>query len=76
VAGNPLKQEHMSPALREAAFALMRLKTEQWQLELVWGEVLRERILSRLKQGEGTVSMPDEAAPDAQVSRFTGSDEA
>ena len=76
VAGNPLKQEHMSPALREGAFALMRLKTEQWQLELVWGEALRERILARLKQHEGTVSMPDEEVPDAQLSRFTRSDEA
>jgi hypothetical protein len=46
VAGNPLKQEHMSPALREAAFALMRLKT----LELHWGQSLREKIISRLKQ--------------------------
>lgn len=55
----------MSPALQEAAFALMRTKTEQWQLELAWGEVLRERILSRLKQGERAVSMPDEELPDA-----------
>ena len=52
VAGNPLKQEHMNPSLREAAFALMRLKTEQWQLELAWGQALRERILSRLKLRE------------------------
>src|SRR5215469_6438819 len=49
VTGNPLKQKHMSPALREGAFALMRLKTEQWQLELAWGQALRKRILSRLK---------------------------
>src|SRR6266566_7045071 len=55
VAGNPLKQEHMSPALREAAFALMRLKTDQWQLELVWGEALRQCLLSRLKQQEKIV---------------------
>jgi len=62
--------------LREAALALMRLKTEQWQLELVWGEVLRERILARLKQGERAVSMPGEEAADSQVSSFTRSDEA
>ncbi len=49
VAGNPLKQEHMSLALRETAFALMRLKTEQWQLELAWAQVLRERVLSQVK---------------------------
>jgi DNA-binding PadR family transcriptional regulator len=60
VAGNPLKQEHMSPALREAAFALMRLKTEQWQLELAWGQALRERILSRLKRREEVTETPGE----------------
>ncbi len=54
VAGNPLKQKHMSAALREGAMALMRLKTEQWQLELAWGQALRERILSRLKQHRET----------------------
>ncbi len=54
----------------------MRTKTEHWQLELAWGEVLRERILSRLKQGERAVSMPDEELPDAQLSHFTRSDEA
>ncbi len=50
VAGNPLKQAHMRPALREAALALMQLKTEQWKLELAWGESLREHVLSRLKR--------------------------
>jgi len=49
---NPLKQEHMSPALRKAAFAFMRLKIEQWQLELAWGEALRDEIVARLKQHE------------------------
>jgi DNA-binding PadR family transcriptional regulator len=52
VADHPLKQEHMHPALRQAALALMQLKTEQWQLELAWGQVLREQILFRLKHGE------------------------
>src|SRR5215472_8223836 len=56
VASNPLKQEHMNPPFRAEAFALMRLKTEQWQLELAWGQALRERILSRLKQRGDTVS--------------------
>ena len=36
------------------AYDLMRLKTAQWRLELEWGEALREQILSRLKQDEGT----------------------
>jgi len=60
VASNPLKQAHMSPPFREAAFALMRLKTEQWQLELAWGQALRERILSRLKPLEEARDMSGE----------------
>lgn len=52
MARNPLKQEHMSPALRKAAFALIQLKTEQWQLELAWAQSLHEQIVSRLKQHE------------------------
>lgn len=60
VAGNPLKQGHMSAALREEAMALMRLKTEQWQLELAWGQALRERILSRLKRREEVTEIPRE----------------
>ncbi len=65
VAGSPLKREHMSAALQEGAMALMRLKTEQWQLELAWGQALRERILSRLKQHRETVSMTGGEAPDS-----------
>lgn len=65
VANHPLKQEHMSPALREAAFVLMRLKTGQWQLELAWGQSLREQIISRLKQHEEAESMPGRGAPDS-----------
>jgi DNA-binding PadR family transcriptional regulator len=60
VAGNPLKQEHMSAALREGAMALIRLKTGQWQLELVWGQALRERILSRLTRREEVTETPGE----------------
>ena len=44
------KQEHMSPVLREAARALIRLKIEQWQLELAWAQSLRAQILLRFKQ--------------------------
>ncbi len=33
----------------------MRLKTEQWQLELTWGQSLREQIISQLKQQEKIV---------------------
>jgi len=65
VASNPLKQEHMSSPFRAEAFALMRLKTEQWQLELAWGQALRERILSRLKQHGDTVSRTGGEAPDS-----------
>jgi DNA-binding PadR family transcriptional regulator len=65
VAGSPLKREHMSAALQEGAMALMRLKTEQWQLELAWGQTLRERILLRLKQHRETVSMRRGEAPDS-----------
>ena len=50
----------MTPALREAVFALMRLKAEQWQIELAWGEALREQILSRLKQGELSIDIRSE----------------
>jgi DNA-binding PadR family transcriptional regulator len=61
VAWNPIKQEYMTPALREAVFALMRLKAEQWQIELAWGEALREQILSRLKQGELSIDIKSES---------------
>ena len=60
VAWNPIKQEYMTQALREAAFALMRLKAEQWQIELAWGEALREQILSRMKQGELSIDIRSE----------------
>ncbi len=53
-AAHPLKQRHMSPALREAAFTYMRLKIEQWQLELAWAETLRDQIVAQLKQGNQT----------------------
>ncbi len=49
---NPLTQEHTADALREAARGHMRLKIEHWQLELAWGQSLRERIVSRLRQHE------------------------
>ena len=48
---DPRKQEHMSPSLRGTVLALIRLKIEQWQLELAWAQSLREQIVSRLKQG-------------------------
>ncbi len=62
VAGSPLKREHMSAALREGAMALMRLKTGQWQLELTWGQAMRERILSRLTRREEVTEIPREEA--------------
>jgi DNA-binding PadR family transcriptional regulator len=57
-AENLLKQQHMSPAFREAAFAYMRLKIEQWQLELAWAETLRDGIILRLKQEGNDKNLP------------------
>lgn len=65
VTRNPLKQEHMSPALREAAFALMQLKTEQLQLEIAWAQSLHERIVFRLKQQGEVVSISGEGKSDS-----------
>lgn len=52
MANDSRKQEHMIPALREAAQALIQLKTREWQLELTWGQSLCERIIARLKRQE------------------------
>ena len=52
MANDSRKQEHMIPALREAARALIQLKTREWQLELAWGQSLREQIIARLKRQE------------------------
>jgi DNA-binding PadR family transcriptional regulator len=65
VTSNPLKQAHMSPSLREAAFALMRLKQEQWQLELAWGEALRAQTLLRFKQRGEALTVPGEESSNA-----------
>ncbi len=43
----------------------MRLKIEHWQLELAWGQALRVRIVSRLKQHGEEISLPREEAPDS-----------
>ena len=50
MANNPIKQEHLHPAFRESASALIQLKQEQWQLELTWAESLRAQILLDLKR--------------------------
>jgi DNA-binding PadR family transcriptional regulator len=65
VAGNPLKQKHMSAALREGAMALMRLKTEQWQLELAWGQALRAQTLLRFQQRGEALAAPGEESSNA-----------
>src|SRR5437764_14406758 len=52
MANDSRKQEHMIPALREAARALIQLKTRGWQLELAWGQSLHDRIIARLKRQE------------------------
>lgn len=53
MAEHRLKQEHMSPAFREATTALIRLKIDQWQLEFAWALSLREQVIAHLKQPEG-----------------------
>src|SRR6266702_256004 len=52
MANDSRKQEHMLPALREAARELIQLKTREWQLELAWGQSLRKQIIARLKRQE------------------------
>jgi DNA-binding PadR family transcriptional regulator len=47
------KQEHMSSAFRERALAFMRLKAEQWQLEVAWVQSLCVQVVAHLQQ-EGT----------------------
>ena len=56
VSDHPLKQEHMQPVFRERALALIRLKIEEWRLELAWVQSLRAQTLSRLKQSGEAIS--------------------
>ena len=56
VSDHPLKQEHMQPVFRERALALIRLKIEEWRLELAWVQSLRAQTLSRLKQPGEAIS--------------------
>jgi len=37
---NPLKQQHMRSAFRQSVLDFVRLKLDQWQLELAWAEQL------------------------------------
>jgi|SRR5579859_1892914 len=48
VSQNPLKQQHMSSPFRQAVLRFMRLKLDQWQLELAWAERLRAEIVAGL----------------------------
>lgn len=65
---NRLNQEHTADALREAALDYMRLKIEHWQIELAWGQALRERIIARLRH-------PDESRSDEVSTHLTGQEE-
>ena len=48
VSENPIKRQHMSSPFRQAVLGFMRLKLDQWQLELDWAERLRAELsLSR-----------------------------
>lgn len=49
VSDHPLKQEHMQPAFRQMALALIQLKIEEWRLELAWVQSLRTLVLARLQ---------------------------
>jgi DNA-binding PadR family transcriptional regulator len=53
---HPLKQEHMQSVFRERALALIRLKIEEWRLELAWVQSLRAQTISRLKQSAEGIS--------------------
>jgi hypothetical protein len=55
-AASRFKRERMGSLFHEQALAYMRLKTEQWRLELAWALSLREQVIARLKQPEGAAS--------------------
>jgi DNA-binding PadR family transcriptional regulator len=48
VSENPLKQRHMGSPFRQAVLRFVRLKLDQWQLELAWAEALRTEIVAGL----------------------------
>jgi DNA-binding PadR family transcriptional regulator len=52
-ASDQRKRERMGRLFHERALAYMRLKAEQWQLEVAWALSLREQVMARLKQPEG-----------------------
>lgn len=49
---DPLKQQHMRSAFRQSVLSFVRLKLDQWQLELAWAEALHAVVVARLKQPE------------------------
>ena len=53
VSDNPLKQQHMRSVFRQAVLRFVRLKLDQWELELAWAESLRAEILARLQPPKG-----------------------
>ena len=52
MAENPLKQQHMRSLFRQAVLRFVRLKLDQWQLELAWAESLRAEIVARRQPPE------------------------
>jgi DNA-binding PadR family transcriptional regulator len=45
MATDPVKQEHVSSAMRRGALDLMELQAHQWELEEAWAQRLRQQIL-------------------------------
>lgn len=45
MATDPVKQEHVSSAMRRGALDLMELQARQWELEEAWAQRLRQQIL-------------------------------
>jgi DNA-binding PadR family transcriptional regulator len=48
---NPIKQRSVSSFYSSIAQDLMELVSQQWQLELAWAKLLRERIVATQAQG-------------------------
>ena len=49
---NPIKQQSVSKFYSAVALDLMGLVSQQWQLELAWARLLRERIVAAQASGK------------------------
>jgi hypothetical protein len=48
---NPIKHQSVSSFYSTAALDLMDMVSKQWQLELAWGQRLREQVIAAQAQG-------------------------